>query len=420
MIRPNTDENFHFITFPPEHILHFTTFAAMRIAVNTRLLLSGKLEGIGWFAHETLSRMTAAHTDHEFIFIFDRQFDHKFIYSPNVRAVVLPPPTRHPLLYRLWFDFMLPRKLRALDADAFISPDGFLPLKSKVPSLAVIHDLNFEHHPEDLPKAYSNYYRNYFPRFARHATRIATVSEYSRKDISSTYGIDPSKIDVVYNGVSEKFSPLQAQAKDQARREYAQGDPYFICVGSLHPRKNIARLLLAFDHVLERTSIAHRLVIVGESFWWDERMKQAWAQLKHKERILFTGRLQQDRLCHALGGAEALAFVSYFEGFGIPIAEAMRCGVPVITSDRTSMPEVAGDAALYCDPFSVNDIARALQTLALDDDLRQRLGTAGLHRSEMFTWDKAAKDLWQSFERMLNTVNNARRSTNFQRSATAG
>ena len=409
IIRPNTDENFHFITFPPEHILHFTTFAAMRIAVNTRLLLSGKLEGIGWFAHETLSRMTAAHTDHEFIFIFDRQFDHKFIYSPNVRAVVLPPPTRHPLLYRLWFDFMLPRKLRALDADAFISPDGFLPLKSKVPSLAVIHDLNFEHHPEDLPKAYRNYYRNYFPRFARHATRIATVSEYSRNDISSTYGIDPSKIDVVYNGVSEKFSPLQAQAKDQARREYAQGDPYFICVGSLHPRKNIARLLTAFDRMVNSRDLPHRLVIVGESFWWDDRMKQAWNAVKQKDRIHFTGRLDQDSLCNVLGGAEALAFVSYFEGFGIPLAEAMRSGVPVLTSDRTSLPEIGGDAALYCDPFDVDDIATKLYRVITDRELREGMIQRGLIRSQRFTWDNAAADLWKSFQRMIDASKQERK-----------
>jgi glycosyltransferase involved in cell wall biosynthesis len=389
----------------------------MRIAVNTRLLLPGKLEGIGWFAHETLSRITKAHPQHDFTFIFDRKFDPRFIYSENVRGIVVPPPTRHPLLYRLWFDLMLPGKLRALDADAFISPDGFLPLKSSTPSLAVIHDLNFEHHPEDLPKAYSRYYRTYFPRFARHATRIATVSQYSRQDIIRTYRVDGSKIDVVYNGVSGKFAPLSAEAKHQAQIKYSSGDPYFICVGSLHPRKNIARLLLAFDELLQERSLPHRLVVVGESFWWDDRMKQAWAQLKHRDRIVFTGRLQQDDLCLALGGAAALAFVSYFEGFGIPIAEAMRCGVPVITSDRTSMPEVAGEAALYCDPFSVPDIKRALVQMAMDPALRETLSKAGLQRAQMFTWDKAAADLWKSFERMLIGVNNSVRDANFQRSA---
>jgi glycosyltransferase involved in cell wall biosynthesis len=388
----------------------------MRIAINTRLLLPGKLEGIGWFTHETLSRIVKAHPEHEFIYVFDRPFHRKFIHGSNVKGVVLPPPTRHPLLYRLWFDLMLPWKLARLKADAFISPDGFLPLKSRIPSLAVIHDLNFEHHPEDLPRAYGEYYRSYFPRFARHATRIATVSEFSRQDIATQYGVDMNRIDVVYNGVSEKFRPLTAEEKQKAEQLHASGHPYFICVGSLHPRKNIARLLLAFDALIEEHKLPHRLVIVGESFWWDERMKQAWETIRHKDRVNFTGRLEQDRLSAALGGAIALSFTSYFEGFGIPVAEAMRCGVPVITSRLTALPEVAGDAALYCDPFDVEDIARTLHRMAVDEELRQRLGAIGIERSAMFTWDNAAKDLWRSFERMMADAVDPTSTATFQRS----
>ena len=373
----------------------------MRIAVNTRLLLSGKLEGIGWFAHETLSRIVRTHPQHEFIFIFDRPFDRQFIYAENVTGVVLPPPTRHPLLYRLWFGFMLPWKLKKLKADAFISPDGFLPLRSKIPMLAVIHDLNFEHHPKDLPSAYSRYYRRYFPRFARKADRIATVSGFSRKDIATTYKIPIDRIDVVYNGVSDAFAPLNDEEKRMARSEYASGDPYFVCVGSLHPRKNIARLLAAFDRSIANHHLPHRLVIVGENFWWDDRMKAAWEKLQHKDRIHFTGRLQQQALSKALGGAEALVFISYFEGFGIPLIEAMRAGVPVITSNVTSLPEIGGDAALYCDPFNVIEIAEAMHRLATHPQLAESLKAAGIERAKQFTWERSAEALWESFQRML-------------------
>ncbi|MDQ3100640.1 MAG: glycosyltransferase family 4 protein [Bacteroidota bacterium] len=376
----------------------------MRIAVNTRLLLPGKLEGIGWFTHETFSRLTKAHPEHEFIFIFDRKFDQQFIYANNVKGVVLPPPTRHPLLYRVWFDHVLPWYLHRSKADAFIGPDGFLPLKSRIPSLAVIHDLNFEHHPEDLPPSYSKYYRKYFPRFAKHATRIATVSEFSKNDISSTYMIDRSKIDVVYNGVSPKFSPLDLDRKMEARLKFAQSAPYLICVGSLHPRKNIARLLDAFDLLISWNDLPHKLVIVGESFWWDAGMKASWNKLKNKDRVIFTGRLGQDELCNALGGAEALAFVSYFEGFGIPVAEAMRCGVPVVTSNITSLPEIGGDAALYCDPFNTEDIARALNEVIRNTLLRKRMIANGIERSKIFIWQNSADALWKSFERMMGTA----------------
>jgi len=379
----------------------------MRIAVNTRLLLPNKLEGIGWFTHETMRRIVAAHPEHEFLFFFDRKHTgsapdagSRFIYAPNVTPVVMGPPTRHPLLYRLWFDWLLPRKLKALKADAFISPDGFLPLRSAIPSLAVIHDLNFEHYPEDLPRAYRNYYRSYFPRFAHHAARIATVSEFSGRDIAKRYEVNESRIDVVYNGVGDVFRPLSEDEKTAARDRFTQGHPYFTCVGSLNPRKNIARLLLAFDQLLQQHPSDLRLLIVGERMWWDARMEQAWKQVKHQERVHFTGRLAQADLHKALGGAHALAFTSYFEGFGIPVAEAMRCGVPVVSAEATCLPEIAGDAAHYCDPFSVADISRALYEVWSDPELCEQLRAAGLKRSQRYTWDKAATDLWASFERM--------------------
>ncbi len=372
----------------------------MRIAVNTRLLLPGKLEGIGWFTHETLRRIVAAHPEHEFLFLFDRKPDARFLYAPNVTPVVMGPPTRHPLLYRLWFDWRLPQRLKAIKADAFISPDGFLALRSAIPTLAVIHDLNFEHYPEDLPRAYSAYYRRLFPRFAHHATRLATVSEFSRRDIARRYEVDEGRIDVVYNGVGEVFRPLSEPEKAAARERFAGGAPYFICVGSLHPRKNIARLLLAFDQLLEQHPSDLRLLIVGERFWWDARMQQAWAQVKHKDRVRFTGRLAQADLHLALGAAHALAFTSYFEGFGIPVAEAMRCGVPVVAAEATCLPEIAGDAAYYCDPFSVADISRALFDVWSDHALCDQLRAAGLKRAQRYTWDKAAEALWASFERM--------------------
>ncbi|WKZ65153.1 MAG: glycosyltransferase family 1 protein [Flavobacteriales bacterium] len=374
----------------------------MRIAVNTRLLLPDKLEGIGWFTHEVMRRIVQAHPEHEFLFLFDRPYDERFIYGHNVRPVVMGPPTRHPLLYRLWFDWLLPRKLRDLKADAFISPDGFVALRSTVPALAVVHDLNFEHYPEDLPRAYSRYYRSYFPRFARHATRLATVSEFSRRDIAARYEVDEGRIDVLYNGVGEAFRPLDPSERSAARARLTGGAPYFVCIGSLHPRKNIARLLLAFDQLLIQHPSDMRLVIVGERFWWDQRMEQAWKQVRHKERVVFTGRLGQDELHKALGAAHALAFISYFEGFGIPVAEAMRCGVPVVAAETSCLPEVAGDAAHYCDPFSVASISRALYEVWGDGALCDQLRRAGLKRSERYTWEKAAEALWASFERMCH------------------
>lgn len=372
----------------------------MRIAVNTRLLLPGRLEGIGWFAHETLSRIVTAHPEHQFIFLFDRPWNAQFIYAPNVVPVAAGPPTRHPILYRIWFDAVVPGLLRKHKADLFLSPDGYLSLRTSVPQVPVMHDLNFEHHPDDLPPAYRRFYRKFFPRFARKATRIVTVSGFSKQDIMDRYGVPAEKIDVVHNGVGTVFGPATDEEKVAARRKLTNGHPYVICVGSLHPRKNIARLLQAFDRVAAGQPDL-RLVIVGEDFWWDQRMKEAWKGLAHADRVVFTGRLGQHDLRKALGGAMALAYVSYFEGFGIPVAEAMRCGVPVLAAKATSLPEVAGEAALYCDPFDVDDIANGLRTLANDPGLRDRLAREGLVRSERYTWDASARGLWESIAKVL-------------------
>lgn len=384
------------------HILHISTFATtVRIAVNTRLLLPDKLEGIGWFAHETLSRIVKAHPEHRFLFIFDRKPDPRFLYASNVEAHVLWPPTRHPLLYVLWFQLRLPALLRRLKADAFISPDGYLSTRTRIPQLGVMHDLNFEHYPQDLPRAYSRYYRKWFPRFARKAVRLVTVSGFSKQDIHAQYGVALAKIDVAHNGVGDAYSPCTPQEKAAVRTAIAGGDPYFICVGSLQPRKNIARLLLAFDALVNADAAPLKLVIVGDAFWWDARMKAAWEKVQHKDRVVFTGRLEQRALRNAIGGALALAYVSYFEGFGIPVAEAMKCGVPVLVANATSLPEVAGDAAVYCDPFDLASITEGLSRLRNDAALREHLSAAGIVRAQQFNWDNTARHVWASFERMM-------------------
>lgn len=372
----------------------------VRIAINTRLLLPEKLEGIGWFTHESLRRIVKAHPEHRFIFIFDRPFDRRFIYEENVEGVVVPPPTRHPLLYRIWFEWMLPRALRRNKADLFVSPDGFLSTRTGIPQLAVMHDLNFEHYPADLPLAYSRYYRSWFPRFAKKAARIVTVSEFSKLDIMTHYQVEPDRIDVVHNGVGDIFTPLSKAERTTAMDRFTKGRPYLVCVGSLHPRKNTANLLAAFDLLAADVPGVH-LLIVGERMFLDARMERVLAGMKHADRVVFAGRLGQADLRLAMGAAVALAYVSYFEGFGIPVAEAMKCGVPVIAARATSLPEVAGDAAVYCDPFDPADIARAMRNVLEDAALRDRLIATGLERVQRYTWDRTAAGLWASIEKMI-------------------
>ncbi len=375
----------------------------MKIAVNTRLLLKNKLEGIGWVAFETLKRITQQHSEHEFYFIFDRKFDDSFIFSDNITPIVAYPQARHPFLYYIWFEYSIPRILKKIKADMFLSPDAYLSLSGKTKSLAIFHDLNFEHYPEDLPLLERKYYRYFFPKYARKADRIVTVSEFSRKDIINLYDVNPAKVDVVYNGANEAFTPLEQEEIKNVRNKYTRGKPYFVFVGALHPRKNLSRLFKAFDHFKTNTDSDTKLLIVGNKKWWTTDIEKAYESVKNKEDVVFSGRLEAAELHKVLGAARALTYVSYFEGFGIPIIEAYKCDVPVITSNVSSMPEISAGASLLVDPFSVSSIAQALEKIDKDENLRAELIEKGKERRMLFNWDITADNLWKSIEKVLES-----------------
>jgi len=375
----------------------------MIIAVNTRLLIQGKLEGIGWFTRETLSRITHDHPEHQFLFIFDRPYAEEFIFSDNITPIVLSPPTRHPLLWYIWFELQIPRILKKYKADLFFSPDGYLSLNTRVKQLAAIHDINFAHRPKDLPWLKAKYYNHYFPLFARRAKRIVTVSYFSKEDINRTYKIESDKIDVVYNGVNTLYTPTSEEEKNQVKAWYCMGSDYFLFIGSLHPRKNISGLLRAYDAF--RTSVESdvKLLIVGESMFKTSEIELTYEGMRHKDDVLFTGRLSNNELHQVLGAALALTFVPYFEGFGIPVIEAMSAGVPVICSNTTSLPEVGGSAVLYVDPFSLNQIKEAMIKIYEQKEVRDSLIEKGFIQKDKFSWNKTAELLWGSIQICANT-----------------
>ena len=370
----------------------------MKIAVNTRLLLKNKLEGIGWFSYETLSRITKNHPNDEFIFIFDRPWHNDFIFSDNITPVQIGPPSRHPFLWYAWFQISIPKILNQHQPDVFLSPDGYLSTNTNVPSLPVIHDINFEHYPKDLPFWYRKYYRHYFPKFAEKATRIATVSEFSKNDIAEKYKVDSNKIDVVYNGVSNRFKPLDKKEINETQKDLTNGNPYFVFVGAIHPRKNIAKILEAFEDFKSTGNYNHKLLLVGKKKWWTSEMEETFQTMKYKGDVVFKDNMNAQQVAQAIGAADALLYVSTFEGFGIPILEAMKCGVPVITSDVSSMPEVAGNAALLCSPFKSDSISEQMKRLVHEPNLSNSLIEKGLVRAKGFSWDKTSELLWKSLE----------------------
>ncbi len=187
------------------------------------------------------------------------------------------------------------------------------------------------------------------------------------------------------------------------RAKYTEGQSYFVFVGALNPRKNLVNLLKAFDSFKQADTQGVKLLVVGEKMFKTKQIFDTYEQMQHKEEVIFTGRLGSDDLHKVVASALALVYVSYFEGFGIPIVEAFYAGTAVITSNITSMPEVAGEAALLVDPFKPKSITQALKTIAYNPQIRQELIQKGNIRKQAFHWQKTADGLWQSILRAYQT-----------------
>lgn len=369
----------------------------MKIAINTQHLLKGRLEGIGWVAHEIISRMVKNHPEHEFLFIFDRPWDDDFIYADNVTPVCTKIPSRHPFLWLWHYEIDTPAIIKKYKPDIYFSPDGWMPLSLNIPVVDIVHDINFMHRPKDFPFFYKIYYRYFFPKFAKKASRVITVSHFSKSDLVEQFNVPEDKITVIHNGCDEIYRPIPCDVKNKIREKFTGGAPYFINIGSQNPRKNISGLIRGFDEFKKNNrSCNYKLLLVGKPMWNKFGNDRNLKSIEHRDDIIFTGHVSLEILHLLLGSAEALAFVSFFEGFGLPIIEAMNCDVPIICSNTTSMPEVAGDAAFMIDPNSISAIAYAMREITTNEELRKSLIKKGAEQRKKFSWDVAAETTWNA------------------------
>jgi len=366
----------------------------VKIAVNTRFLLPGQLEGFGWYTHEIVRRMVLQHPEDEFLFLFDRPFDARFIYAANVKPVVVFPPARHPVLFYAWFEWAIPRVLRHFGAEVFFSPDSMCSLSSKVPTVMTAHDIVPLHFPEQIPFLTRHYLLNRLPRMLRRADRVLTVSEYVRQDIVQTCGIDPAKIKAVYNGCREGFEPMVMEEKQTVREQFSDGREYFFYSGAIHPRKNIHRLIRAFDLFKTQTAAPVQLLLAGRFAWQTGEVKNAYDDAVHQEDIQFLGYMLEGDLTRLTAAALAMVYVSLSEGFGLPVLEAMHAETPVLAANTSCLPEVAGGAALLVDPYSESAMAEAMGKLYRDRSLGAELVAKGRIRRKDFSWDVAARQVY--------------------------
>jgi glycosyltransferase involved in cell wall biosynthesis len=373
----------------------------MKIAINCWVLRNKQLDGIGYFTVNTISRVIKNHPEVEFLILCDKNFTENYFNFPNAAKHPVFPALRHPLLYVWYMECILPLFLKKHQPSLLVSMEGFLSLVSGIPQMPVIYDINFEHQPQDLKFQNRLYFRFFFKRFVRKATRIATISNYSKQDIAAFYKVSPDKIDNVSCGINGNFNRLSEDEIAATRLKFSAGTPYFFFVGSMHPRKNIKRLIEAYTLFRQQTTCTYKLLLAGAIWWSKSLIEEAYNSSPFKDDIIFTGRLSEADLKKVLGSAFALSFVPIFEGFGLPIVEAMQSGIPVLCSNTTSMPEVAGNAAVLIDPFNVEDIAAGMEKLYADDGLRQRLVQLGNLQKEKFTWNNTAELFWECIVKCL-------------------
>jgi glycosyltransferase involved in cell wall biosynthesis len=366
----------------------------MRIALNARFLLPDHLEGFGWYTHEIARRMVLAHPEDEFIFLFDRPFDPRFVYAPNVTPVSLPPRARFAPQFLAWFEWAVPRALKKHGAEVFFSPDSMCSLSSSVPTVMTCHDLVPLHFPAQVPWVHRHYLLHFLPKFLRRADRVLTVSGFVKNDISRTCGIPSEKITTVYNGCREGFFPLEEIGKQAVRGKFAEGRPYFFYAGAIHPRKNIPRLMRAFDLFKKKTASPARLLLAGRFAWQTGEVRSAYEAAAHRADIQFLGYVADEDLPRLTAAAIALAYVSLSEGFGLPMLEAMHCDVPVLAADTSCLPEIAGDAALLVNPLSEVEMAEGLEKLWGNRAFAQQLVECGRVQRTRFSWDVAAEQVY--------------------------
>ncbi len=291
---------------------------------------------------------------------------------------------------RLGFD--LPLRMRADHPDLLhVQYTG--PLLAKVPLVVSVHDVSYLEHPQYFTRFRSRQLRITVRRTVESAAAVLTPSEFSRDAILSHYAIDPGKVVVVPNAVSPIFRAVERQvAASAVERKFHIRAPFVLMVGDLQPRKNHRGLLRAFENVIRATpQLAHRLVFVGKETWYSKELHRAVSSSVIRDRVDFTGFIEDADLVHFYNACDLLVFPSFYEGFGLPILEAMACGRAVACSRVTAMPEVADGAGILFDPDSTDEMSRAIFDVLRDAELRARLERLGSQRAAQFSWERSAR-----------------------------
>ncbi|MBA4141188.1 MAG: glycosyltransferase family 4 protein [Segetibacter sp.] len=372
----------------------------MRIAVNARLLREHPLEYYEYFIKEVFFRLAEQQPQHEFVFFFDKPFNPTFVFPVNVEPVVVSPKALHPLTVRWWFDVKIPHALKKYKADVFISPDGFCSLTTNVPQVLVIHDLAFLHYPK-LIKNYLWFYKRYIPRSIKKAKVLCTVSKFLKQDIIKHYKVAEEKIWNVGSAANPVFKPVDWQERENIKNNFSDGCEYFVFIESGYSEKKLINLVKAFSIFKKWQKTNMKLLLAGKFAYQYKDFIEKLKTYKYRDDVKMLC-VHDDELAKAMAAAYALVLPTLYEGFSVRVIEAMQCEVPIIISDKSSMREVAGEAALYADPLNPEEIAAQMKMIFKDEQLRSKLIDMGKIQVRNFTWERTVQLMWKSIEQAVS------------------
>ena len=371
----------------------------MTIGIDIRMLANKRKSGIEEYTENLLSHMLFIDTSIKFKLFYSSFRDHIGDYSwlnlPNVDLVDYKIPNN--LLFGSARVFNWPFMDELMDgADVFFSPHFFLaPLSKGCKRVTTIHDLSFASFPEYFSARQNIWHRIEMSpsKQFKSSDKIIAVSKSTKDDLASKYDIDPARINVVHSGISDNIARPTDENLEKFRLNKGLPEKFILFLGKLEPRKNVVALIRAFNMLKLQTGFEDlNLVIAGTKGWLSQSIFKEVAASPYKSQIVLTGHVVDDDRSFYYSLASVFVYPSLFEGFGFPPLEAMRCGTPVVVSNNSSLPEVAGDASIMVDPRSVDEVAFSVRQVLVDRELRASLVELGAKRAAQFTWQKAAEE----------------------------
>ena len=363
----------------------------IRIGINTLALVPNRSGGDATYTRYLVEHLAKIdHHNRYYLFVAPYNREWFDIRQPNFRQVLCPLPNNFSLraLYEhsgLWLS------ANQMPLDVFHGPVNITPFFLRHPSMITIHDAVYRRKDQHIPLPLSLYWRVVRPRSVKRAERIIVVSETNRQELIAMGAVPPERVSVVYNGVHERFRPLDSAAsRAWASSEHGLNQPFVLWVGRPYANKNPVRMIEAFATFNKRNENRYVLALAGPTGWEDPALREAVARTNVGPHLRQLGYIDNTQLPRLYNAAEALLFPSLHESFGIPIVEAMACGTPVVTSNVSGIPEITGDAAQLVDPLNIQAIADGLEAVLCHRERWQELRTRGLVRAQRFSWPENA------------------------------